>query len=86
MIKKMQVMIFASIALFFLLCPISLFAQPTMAYMPGPPPSGRCSIWARDYEVPFQGTTYTYLWWEDVGFANYYLVLYEGYPDGTLKR
>uniref|UniRef100_A0A7C1CDF6 Ig-like domain repeat protein n=1 Tax=Thermofilum adornatum TaxID=1365176 RepID=A0A7C1CDF6_9CREN len=36
--------------------------------------------------MPFQGTTYTYLWWEDVGFANYYLVLYEGYPDGTLKR
>lgn len=57
-----------------------------LAAMPGPPPSGRCSIWARDYEIPFQGSTYIYLWWEDVGVENYYIVLFEGYPDGTLKR
>jgi len=77
--------LFAFILLLLLLSVYRVEAFETVM-MPGPPPSGRCSIWARDYEIPFQGSTYIYLWWEDVGVANYYLVLYEGYPDGTLKR
>jgi len=61
-------------------------AQPYVAQMPGPPPSGQCSIWARDYSVKLGGSTSTYMWWSDFGYDEYYIVLYEVYPDGSTHR
>ena len=43
-------------------------------------------MWAKDYSVPLGGWTYLYIWWEDVGCSEYYIVLYETYPDGTTRR
>jgi len=83
--NKKLILLFFTIASV-LLTGTSRVAALDWALMPGPPPSGKCSIWAKDYEIPYKGSTYIYLWWDDVGAANYYIVFYEGYPDGTVRR
>ena len=63
-------------------------AQPQLEYfqLPGPPPTAKCYIWADNYTVVLDGWTFVYLWWEDVGYSHYYIVVYETYPDGRTVR
>ncbi|RSN75800.1 Ig-like domain-containing protein [Candidatus Methanodesulfokora washburnensis] len=68
-------------------------AQPPMA-MPGPPPSppsdgrsgGSCRIGADSDTVAYKGTTRLYIWWEDTSRAQYFIKIYETYPDGSIHE
>ena len=58
----------------------------TGAYVGPAPTSGECSIWSDQYRVPLGGRTTIYMWWEDLGYYEYYVIIYEDYPNGGTRR
>jgi len=91
-IKNKKISTFLAILLTLLIINMVSFtgeAQPEWTsdvMLPSPPVSGQCAIWADEYTVPLNGWTYIYFWWKDVGCCEYYIVIYETYPDGTTRR
>ncbi len=60
--------------------------QYRLAFTPAPPSGGECRLWAKDYVIAYKGETEVYLWWSNRDYDEYYLVLYETYPDGSTHR
>jgi hypothetical protein len=56
------------------------------AMVPFPPSGGSCRIWADSDTVAYKGTTRLYIWWEDTSRAQYFIKIYETYPDGSIHK
>jgi hypothetical protein len=53
---------------------------------PAPPSGGNCRIWADSYTVAYKGTTKLYIWWEDTSYTQYFIRVYETYPNGSTYK